>query len=443
MKFKGSLITVILLILSVFVMGEITVSVVACSDNADSLKWLAEEFMKKNPDIKVEVTTLSWEVLYPRILADISAKTGAFDVFNWDVMTAGAVSKGCVDLFEFMKENPDLVDSNYDMDDLLPLAKNLGIWDGKLVGFPYFNNTMLFYYRKDLFEDPKNKELFYEMFGRPLRVPTTWAEAVDVARFFTKAYNKKSPTQYGIGLMFPTTHTMFYMYLLFFGPYRRSVDGINQFGPVDLDYGDYFTADRKPAFASEFGLMALEDMKALMPYAPDPLGSDYGETIEYFSKGIVAMVPQWTNPYLQFKASPVLQPAEEKIGIAPMPGRSVAGNWALGINKFVPLEKQRAAFKFIQFATSKWADKEKLIRFAIAPVRKSTLEDPEAQTAIPWVKALPSIYADETFRPRIPQEPRLEDITNINFAKILAGELPMTIETLKDIAAQWEKVLSE
>jgi ABC-type glycerol-3-phosphate transport system substrate-binding protein len=138
-----------------------------------------------------------------------------------------------------------------------------------------------------------------------------------------------------------------------------------------------------------------------------------------------------------------LQPAEEKIGIAPMPGRSVAGNWALGINKFVPLEKQRAAFKFIQFATSKWADKEKLIRFAIAPVRKSTLEDPEAQAAIPWVKALPSIYADETFRPRIPQEPRLEDITNINFAKILAGELPMTIETLKDIAAQWEKVLSE
>ncbi|MGJ8454667.1 ABC transporter substrate-binding protein [Pseudothermotoga sp. U03pept] len=437
------LVVLVLAVLSALAFAEVTISVVACSDNADSLKWLAQEFMKKNPDIKVDVTTLSWEVLYPRILADISAKSGAFDVFNWDVMTAGAVSQGCVDLFEFIKQNPDLVDPEYDMDDLLPLAKNLGIWDGKLVGFPYFNNTMLFYYRKDLFENPKHKEEFEKMFGRPLRVPTTWAEAVDVARYFTKSFNKNSPTQYGIALMFPTTHTMFYMYLIFFGPYRRSVEGITRFGPVDLDYGDYFTSDRKPAFASDLGLKAFEDMKALMPYSPDPLGSDYGETLEYFAKGIVAMVPQWTNPYLQFKSSPALQPAEEKIGIAPMPGRSVAGNWALGINKFISQEKQRAAFKFIQFATSKWADKEKLIRFAIAPVRKSTLADVEAQKAIPWVKVLPSIYADETFRPRIPEEPRLEDISNINFAKILSGELPLTIDTLNKLAAEWEKVLGK
>ncbi len=441
MRFK--VLVLLVALVASMLLAQVTISVVACSDNADSLKWLAEEFMKRNPDIKVEVTVLSWEVLYPRILADIAAKSAAFDVFNWDVMTAGAVSQGCVDLFQFMKENPDLVDPNYDFDDLLPLARDLGIWDGKLVGFPYFNNTMLFYYRKDLFEDPKIKQQFEQMYGKPLRVPTTWSEAVDVARFFTKKFNRNSPTEYGIGLMFPTTHTMFYMYLLFFGPYRRSVEGINKFGPVDLDYGDYFTADRKPAFASQFGLMAFEDMKALMPYAPDPLGSDYGETIEYFSKGIVAMVPQWTNPYLQFAASPVLQPADKKIGIAPMPGRSVAGNWALGINAFTSKEKQRAAFKFIQFATTKWADKEKLIRFAIAPVRKSTLQDPEAQKAIPWVTALPSIYADETFRPRIPEEPKLEDVTNIYFAKILAGELPLTMETLQKLAAEWEKILGK
>ncbi|AEH51195.1 ABC transporter substrate-binding protein [Pseudothermotoga thermarum] len=441
MRLKVLLLLVALVASIVF--AQVTISVVACSDNADSLKWLAEEFMKRNPDVKVEITVLSWEVLYPRILADIAAKSAAFDVFNWDVMTAGAVSQGCVDLFQFMKENPDLVDPDYDFDDLLPLARDLSIWDGKLVGFPYFNNTMLFYYRKDLFEDPKIKQQFEQMFGRPLRVPTTWAEAVDVARFFTKKYNKNSPTEYGIALMFPTTHTMFYMYLLFFGPYRRSPEGLAKLGPVDIDYGDYFTADRKPAFANEFGLKAFEDIKALLPYAPDPLGSDYGETIEYFAKGIVAMVPQWTNPYLQFASSPVLQPADKKIGIAPMPGRSVAGNWALGINAFTTKEKQRAAFRFIQFATSKWADKEKLIRFAIAPVRKSTLEDPEAQKAIPWVSALPAIYADETFRPRIPEEPKLEDVTNIYFAKILAGELPLTIETLQKLADEWERILGK
>lgn len=72
----------VLIVLGALAFAEVTISVLACCDNADSLKWLAQEFMKRNPDIKVEVTTLSWEVLYPRILADISAKSGAFDVFS-------------------------------------------------------------------------------------------------------------------------------------------------------------------------------------------------------------------------------------------------------------------------------------------------------------------------------------------------------------------------
>ncbi len=313
--------------------AQITLSMIVSPDNGPSLREIAKQYEEQNPNVKINVSIISWETLYPRLLADLTSKTGVYDIFTWDVMTAGAIHNGALDLTKFLKSHPNLIPQNYNMNDFVPLAKKLGEWNGDLIGLPYYNNTMLFYYRKDLFSSPKYQKEFYKMFGRPLRVPTTWPEAVDVAKFFTKKYNSNSPTRFGIALMFPTTHTMFYMFPLFFGPYRKSVDGIRNFGEVNLKYGDYFTSNGKPAFANEYGLMALQDMKALMPYAPDPIGSDYGQTIEYFSQGMTAMCPQWTNPYLQFKSSPLLQPANQKIGIAPMPGNSVAGNWALGVNK--------------------------------------------------------------------------------------------------------------
>ncbi|MCD6551946.1 sugar ABC transporter substrate-binding protein [Thermotoga sp.] len=419
---------------------SVKISVLCSPDNADALKWLAQEFMKKNPDIQVEIVPLSWEVLYPKLLQDLRSQAGSFDAFTYDVMTTGAVSFGLVDLGEFMMQHPELVPEDYDLDDFIPqVLEESGKWQGKLVGLPFYNNTMLFYYRKDLFEDPKIKQAFKEKYGRELTLPTTWEEVVDIAEFFTKKYNKNSPTEYGIALMFPRTHTLFYMYLLFFGEYRNAPLGIMRHGTADLEYGEYFTADHKPAFNNEEGLKALEMMKRLMPYSPDPLGSDYGETIEYFNQGLVAMVPQWTGPYLIFKSTL----GEDKVGIIPMPGRSVSGQWALGINKFIPEEKKLAAFKFIVFATSKWADKNKFLKFAVAPARISTLRDPEVRAADPRVPALEVTYITQTHRPRIPEEPRLEDITVETFSKILSEELPLSMETLNDLAKKWEEILGK
>lgn len=418
----------------------VKITVLCSPDNADALKWLAGEFMKQNPDIQVEIVPLSWEALYPKLLQDLRSQAGSFDAFTYDVMTTGAVSFGLVDLEEFMKKYPQLVPKDYDLNDFIPqVLEESGKWQGKLIGLPFYNNTMLLYYRKDLFEDPKIRQAFKDKYKRELTLPTTWEEVVEIAEFFTRKFNRNSPTEYGIALMFPRTHTLFYMFLLFFGQYRNAPLGIMRHGTADLEYGEYFTADRKPAFNSEEGLKALEMMKKLMPYSPDPLGSDYGETIEYFNQGLVAMVPQWTGPYLIFRNTL----GADKVGIIPMPGRSVSGQWALGINKFIPEDRKVAAFKFIIFATTKWADKNKFLRFAVAPARISTLKDPEVRAADPRVPALEVTYVTQTHRPRIPEEPRLEDITVETFSKILAGQLPLSMSTLNDLAKKWMEILGK
>ena len=422
---------------------KVTLNVWASPDNGDALNEIARTFMEKNPNIQVNVTVISWEQLYAKMLSDVAAKTGAYDVATWDVMTAGALANGLEDIAQFKQENPDLVDPNWDEDDFDPTVWHVsGIWAGKNIGIPFYNNTMLFYYRKDLFNDPDLKAAFQEKYGRELEVPKTWAETVEVAEFFTREYNPDSPTEYGIALMFPRTHTTFYMYLLWFAGYRRSPEGLAKFGKVDLDYGDYFTSDRKPAFASEEGLKAMQDIAALLPYSPDPLGSDYGETLEAFSKGTVAMVPQWTNPWATWKTAEALQPFDEKVGAAVMPGgHSVGGSWALGINVNSKFKKE--AFLFIQYATNKENDKMKFIKYGAAPARLSTLEDPEVLAADPRVPALKATYPEQAYRPRIPEEPKLEDVTISTFTAMLLGEQPMSVETLETLAEQWNRILGQ
>jgi len=433
---------VVLVFLFVSVACAVNLVVWSSPDNADALHELAQNFMAKNPDVQIEVTPLSWEVLYPRILQDLTSGAGSFDVTTWDLMTAGAIAPGMLDLEAFAKEHPELVDPNFDDEDFIPTAKYVyGYWKDKRIGYPFYGAAMFFFYRKDLFSDPALQAKFKAEYGRDLAVPKTWEEAKEVAKFFTKKFNPDSPTEYGIALMFPRTHTLFYMYLNFFGPYRRSPEGIAKFGKVDLDWGDYFTADGLPAFNSEEGVRALQDMIDLMQYAPDPLGSDYGETLEAFGKGMVAMVPQWTACLASWKESPLLQPFEEKVGVAVMPGGTpVSGGWGLGIN--AASKNKEVAFRFIQYATSKEGDKIQWLKYRIGPTRKSVVEDPEVLADSPWLKEAYIASLDgASHRPRIPEEPRLEDILVGTLSEVLLGQQPNSIETLNLVADEWKKIL--
>jgi ABC-type glycerol-3-phosphate transport system substrate-binding protein len=435
---------VVLVFLFVSVACAVNLIVWSSPDNADALHELAQNFMAKNPDVQIEVTPLSWEVLYPRILQDLTSGAGSFDVTTWDLMTAGAIAPGMLDLEAFAKEHPELVDPNFDDEDFIPTAKYVyGYWKDKRIGYPFYGAAMFFFYRKDLFSDPALQAKFKAEYGRDLAVPKNWEEAKEVARFFTKKFNPDSPTEYGIALMFPRTHTLFYMYLNFFGPYRRSPEGIAKFGKVDLDWGDYFTADGLPAFNSEEGVRALQDMIDLMQYAPDPLGSDYGETLEAFGKGMVAMVPQWTACLASWKESPLLQPFEEKVGVAVMPGGTpVSGGWGLGIN--AASKNKEVAFRFIQYATSKEGDKIQWLKYRIGPTRKSVVEDPEVLADSPWLKEAYIASLDgASHRPRIPEEPRLEDILVGTLSEILLGQQPNSIETLNLVADEWKKILGK
>jgi len=434
------------------------ITVLSSPDCADYLKYAAEEFMKLYPQVKVEVVPLSWEALYPKILSDLQSKTGAYDVFTIDVMTLGSVVEaGAASFDKIMKENPDIVDPNLDIADFEPTYFGYGsVWAGEIYGFPVYPNHMFLYYRKDYFEDPKIKDQFKAKTGKPLKVPETWEECIEVAKFFTRDYNPDSPTEFGIALMFPTTHTMMYNVLNWIGPIRQSPTGISKYGKLDLYYGDYCTEDGKVWFANEDGARAVKLIQDLLPYSPDPFGSDYGETIAQFSAGTTAMCPQWSVPYGDFVkalAGGDLMKARDIIGVEMVPGivdqgqlvrKPVSGGWALGINGAISDAEMRAAFVFAEFATSKEMDLIHWTKFVMPPARMSNWEKPEAKEVLS--PALFETYAKSmrslSYRPRIPQEPEMERIGNPMWQDIIAGRKPL-MDGLEELASEWQKLVDQ
>ena len=419
----------------------VTLNVWATPDNADALTDSAAHFTEQNPTITVIVTQIAWDVLSPQLLADVASRAGACDLATWDANAAGTVAQSFLDLDAFRKRHADLLDPNYDLSDFDPSVWHAGaIWAGKNIGIPLHNNTVLFYYRKDLFSDHAVRAAFLAQYNRPLGVPKTWGEAADVTRFFTQWANPISPTPYGIGLAFPRTPTLFAMYILFWADYRRSAAGLAEWGKVDPDYGDYFTGARTPAFANSFGVRALQDMKTLMPYSPNPLRSDYGEVLDAFSKGTVAMAPHWVSAWPAFKQSQTLQPVDEKVGVAAMPGtHAVGGIWGLGINRST--RHAIEAFKFLQWATNGQNDKDRFLKFGLAPARISTLMDPEVRKADPRAAPLLDTIPAQGYRPRIAQAPRLADVTVDTFSQILAKQKPNDPGVLQALAVEWEKII--
>ena len=199
-----------------------------------------KQLWESETGIKLELIGVSPEENYPRVMQDITTKSGAYDIYT-----------------SFFNEIGDLVESNgiVDLDEYV--AKYKPDWDDPERGAPTkeiynlsytYNNKVYivsldgdfqtWVYRKDLFEDPQNKKEYEDKFKMPLRQPATWTEVDQIAQFF-KAKGLNGHTN----LLSPFwgTSTWFSRYL--------SYDKPNLF-PFDLN--------GKPLIDSDLGIKAAE-----------------------------------------------------------------------------------------------------------------------------------------------------------------------------------------
>jgi sorbitol/mannitol transport system substrate-binding protein len=404
--FKGVLGALALAALSTTALAE-TKLTIATVNNGDMIRMqgLTDDFTKANPDIALEWVTLEENVLREKVTTDIATKGGQFDVLTigtYEVPIWG--KKGWLVPLTAVDDPADLLPA---------IAGGLTV-DGKLMAAPFYGESSMVMYRKDLVE------------AAGLKMPDapTWDEIKNIADKITN----KDKEIYGVCLRGKAG----------WGENMAFITATsNSFG------ARWFDENWKPQFDSpewkEALTFYLDLMKADGP--PGASSNGFNENLALFNAGKCGM---WIDAtvaasFVTGKDSTVA----DKVGfaLAPDKGLGKRGNWLWAWSLAIPAgtQKEEAAQKFISWATSKhytelvagkegWANVPPGTRtslyanpeYAKVPFAKMTLDSiNSADPTKPTVKPVP--YVGVQFV-AIPEFAGLATTVGQIFSAALAGE---------------------
>src|ERR1700752_760995 len=152
-----------------------TTLTIATVNNGDMIRMqkLTDDFTKANPDIKLNWVTLEENVLRQKVTTDIATKGGQYDILTigtYEVPIWG--KKGWLVPL-------DKLGADYDVDDLLPAIRAGLTVDGKLYAAPFYGESSMVMYRKDLMEKA----------GLKMPDAPTWTFIKEAARKMTDRAN--------------------------------------------------------------------------------------------------------------------------------------------------------------------------------------------------------------------------------------------------------------
>ncbi len=375
-----------------------------------AFRKLIPEF-EKETGIKVTMDELGYVDLYQKLTADFVGNTGNYDLMTVDIVWSGeyAANGYTLPLDDYMARDKDQLQ----LDDIMPVAWTLGEWEGKHWAYPLAGYANVLNYRKDVLAEAG------------IEPPKTQQELLEAAQKLTAA----GKDFYGIALLGAKGSAVAQDYMAW----------VQQHGGSILDESG------KPALNTPENVKILEFFGSLFEYAP-PGATDYwwDQRETAFRSGNVAMMEGWSiaragyeNPEISsvvgkvdVTAAPVSEGMEPKYGF---------GGWGIGIN--ADSKNPDAAWEFIKWITSPEVQKE-WIRNDGAPIRRSTLEDPELVAEYPWFPLLLQSFekGDGDYRPRIPQYSIIQDALGTAVNGYLVGEMSAQ-EALDQAQAQVESAM--
>lgn len=300
---------------------ELTVATVNNNDMV-IMQSLTEAFEEAHPDITLDWVVLEENVLRQRMTTDIATGGGQFDV-----MTIGTYEVPIWAEREWLEPLNDLPDE-YAEDDLLASVRDGLSLDGTLHALPFYAESSMMYYRKDLFE-----KAGIEMPEQPTWAQVRdWAEELHGSEEGLAGICLRGKPGWGENMALITTL-------------------VNTYG------GRWFDEQWNPELNSEAWVNAIQFYVDLLGnYGPPGASSNgFNENLALFSRGNCAMWVDATS------AAGKLYDANESdvadsLGFAPAPiaetpkGSHWLWSWALAIP--ASSEHKEAALEFITWATS-------------------------------------------------------------------------------------------
>ncbi|WP_254446663.1 sugar ABC transporter substrate-binding protein [Ruegeria sp. HKCCD8929] len=377
------------LVMSGAVHAQTTVTI-ATVNNGDMVRMqgLSDEFTAAHPDIQLEWVTLEENVLRQRVTQDIAAKGGQFDV-----MTIGTYEVPIWGAQDWLVSLNDLP-AEWDADDILPAIRNGLTVDGELYAAPFYGESSMVMYRKDLMENA----------GLEMPEAPTWENIKEAAAAMTDKENEiygvclRGKAGWGENMAFLTAMA-------------------NSFG------ARWFDEEWKPELNGEEWATAVNFYMDLMNnYGPPGASTNgFNENLSLFQQGKCGM---WIDATVaaSFVTNPNDSTVADKVGfaLAPDNGLGKRGNWLWAWSLAIPAgsDATDAAKTFVAWATSKEytelvASKE---GWANVPpgTRTSLYENPEYSKVPFAAMTLGSINAADPTAPSVKPVP----YTGVQFVAI-------------------------
>jgi multiple sugar transport system substrate-binding protein len=365
--------------------------------------------LEKNIDVEAEMIPLELNDLYEETIAKNGLKNGDWDIahLNTDWIFDAANEEAILDLNPLIAENAP---QNYPEgwhQSLLHLQQiNNGTY-----GLPFHDGPECLIYRKDLFENPIEKQNFKKQFGYELHPPKTWTEFTQIAEFF----NRPAENLYGcVFANYPDGHNMVFIFCLLF--WTKGGTLLNSRNQIDIN--------RPEAVAALDYYRKISNNKN----AVHPQSIDFGsvEAGMAFAKGEVAMSINW------FGFASMCEVIEEskvkgKVNIAELPHDENHETASLNVYWLYTIgtgsKHQKLAYDFIRFATTPESDKLLTTEGGIG-CRKSTWNDAEINETIPYYHKLQLLHETALTLPQTPIWPKVAELIDKMILKALETNIP-------------------
>ncbi|MDA8218695.1 MAG: extracellular solute-binding protein [Dehalococcoidales bacterium] len=321
----------------------------------------------------------------------------------------------------------NLTPKAWDMGDFFPVSLEQGMYEGKRLDLPIFSATIIFYYRKDVFESAGIQG-----------PPATFDELLTVCDKLKKQGTDVSP----IGL--------------------RGAPGIEAnmwpFPILLYSYGGNFfkdfPKDMRPALTEPGSIKSVEVWtKLVTEYGfPAMVNATHEELIVAMQQGKVAMVLDG-HPLAGVFLDKEKSKAYGKTGVAPIPS-GPAGRFPAFSEHGIAIAKnaknKEAAWEFVKWATSRDVLVEVALQTPyVAATRRSAIENPKYQEKYNYadgefLKVTKQMLEERkpTYVPPIPEWAEVGDVIGNAVSKATLGQVSAA-DAMKQAEAEVDRILKQ
>jgi multiple sugar transport system substrate-binding protein len=391
------------------------------------------EPFKKLTGIDITITQLELNALVQKVALDFASGQGAYQLVYADpYQILAPYHDALVDLNTMMDD--DSLPKLDDLGDFIPTqldAAGRFVDKDKLYALPYDAPTMIWQYRKDLFEKYGEQMKQDLGFDPTPRDDSTWEEFYKTSKWF-KDHADDTKVPYGHGQQAKQHDSLMndFSNLLwaYGGDYFKDGQTVGRLGSNDPG---------EPVLDSQEAIEAADVYRRLVSIAhPGSLGWDWDGLGGAFGAGQMAMAVNWH----EFASGNEAGKLKGKVGYARLPrgpkrSASMYGGTGIGINGTASKQEQKAAWLFVNWATSKETQLANLKSDVGGgtPTRDSVYKLPEVEKARKPPSKMPNILtADAVFkawkpeniglRPKIAAWNECDTSIFTELSKMLAGQ---------------------